>query len=420
MNKLTNQIRKKIGEANNEVVEKIMESHPVLVDIAPAIDAVPGMESDMLLYGGPPNCWEDMIDPVKGAAIGASIYEGWTSSEDEAISYIEDGKVKFSPTADHSAGAPMAGIISPSMPVFVIKNKTYGNYTFSNVNEGLGKTLRYGAYDNEVITTLRWIEKTLMPVLKEVLEKHGEIDVKRLIIGAIHRGDECHNRNKTASNLLLKPLASALFRTSVDREEAAQVLDFINGNPHFFLNLSIASSIACLNAAHDVKYSTIVTRLCTNGSDFGLKLSGLNEEWITAPSKLAEGSYFEGYDEKDAAPVFGDSYNSEPAGLGGFAMAAAPAIGSFIGISPEECIDYTKEMYRITVTEHKYYKIPHLGYRGTPLGIDIRKVVKTGILPIINTGISHKDRGKGQIGAGIVRPPLELFKKAWKKFENFY
>lgn len=414
-------IEGKINEANNLCVNRIMESYPVLVDIDQALEVIPKMESNMLIHGGYPQLkWEEMIGPMKGAVIGAMVYEGWASSEKEALKRIKRGDVIFSSTANHGAAAPMAGIISPSMPAYIIKNKTYGNFAFSNVNEGLGKTLRFGAYDKGVIDRLHWIEKVLMPALKMILKKYGEIDIKELIMAALRRGDECHNRNKTVSLMFLNSIASKLVRSDIDRNNVADIIDFIGGNVHFFLNLSMASSKASLDAAHDIEYSTVVTGLTTNGVNFGMRVSGLGNRWFTAPSILARGKYFEGFDESCAAPVFGDSYYSEPAGLGGFAMAAAPAIVSFIGGEPDLGIKTTKEMYEITTTEHKYYKIANLGYRGTPLGIDIRKVLRTGILPIINTGIAHKNPGVGQVGAGRIRLSLELFKKAWGAFKRKY
>lgn len=414
-------VQKKIDEANNLCVEKIMESHPVLVDIDQAINVIPGMEERMVLHSGPPlpGGWDEMIGPMRGAVIGAMIYEGWAKSEREAVELIRRGGIKFDSTANHDAAAPMAGIITPSMPAFVVKNKTYGNFAYSNINEGLGKALRFGANDDQVIARLHWIEKTLMPVLKVVL-REGEIDLKELIEASLHRGDECHNRNKTVTLLFLSEILPRLLRSELERNQVAEVVDFIRGNPHFFLNLSIPSSKSSLDAANNIEYSTVVTGLCTNGVNFGMRVSGIGDRWITAPSVYAKGKYFAGFKEGDAAPVLGDSYYSEPAGIGGFAMAAAPAIVSFIGGEPDLGVKTTLEMYKITVTEHKYFKIANLGYRGTPLGIDIRKVLKTGILPVINTGMAHKDPGIGQVGAGIIRVPMELFVKARAEFEKRY
>jgi len=414
-------IQKKIDEANKICVEKIMESHPFLVDINHAINVIPRMEKRMILHSGPPLArgWDDMIGPVRGAVIGAIIYEGWANSEKEVLDLIKSGEVKFDSTTKHDAVAPMAGIISPSMPAYVVKNKTYGNFAYCNINEGLGKALRFGSNDKSVIDRLHWIEKTLMPALKVVLAQ-GEIDLKELIEGSLHRGDECHNRNKTVSLLFLAEILSKLVRSDLDRTKVAEVIEFISGNPHFFLNLSIPSSKSSLDAANNVEYSTVVTGVCTNGTNFGMRVSGIGDQWLTVPSIYAQGKYFKGFKDTDAAPVMGDSYNSEPAGIGGFAMAAAPAIVSFIGGEPDLGTKTTNEMYKITVTEHKYYKMANLGYKGTPLGIDIRKVLKTGILPVINTGMAHKDPGIGQVGAGIIRVPMELFEKARTAFENKY
>ncbi|MEM2878160.1 MAG: DUF1116 domain-containing protein [Candidatus Hadarchaeales archaeon] len=409
-----------IDEANISAVERIMESHPFLVGIDRAIRKIPGMKERMLLHAGYPRLsWEEMIGPMKGAVIGAILYEGWADSKEKAIRMAERGEIEFSPTVDHSSVAPMAGIISPSMPVFLVENRTYGNFAYSNINEGLGKALRFGAFDDEVIKRLRWIEEVLMPSLEIVLREMREIDLRGFIEGALHRGDECHNRNKTVSLMFLSSISSVLIRSDLDREKVAEVVDFINGNPHFFLNLSIPSSKCSLDAAHGINYSTVVSGLTTNGKNLAMRVSGL-DNWITAPSVIAKAKYFRGFDESCAAPVLGDSYHSEPAGIGAFAMAAAPAIVSFVGGEPDMGFKATTEMYRITVAEHRYYKIANLGYRGTPTGIDIRKVLKTGITPIINTGVAHREPGVGQIGAGILRLPMELFTKAKKEFEEKY
>jgi hypothetical protein len=306
----------------------------------------------------------------------------------------------------------MAGVVSPSMPVFVFENRAHGNRAFTTLNEGLGKALRFGANSPEVLGRLRWMRDVLGPALSKTLAHSGPLDVKLMMAEALHRGDEVHNRNKSGTSLFLKTVFPALARSVREAETVARVAEFIGGNDHFFLNLSIGASKATLDAAHGVPGSSVVTALAANGRRIGIRVSGLGNRWFMAPARVAKGKFFPGYTEADATPDMGDSYIAEMAGTGGFAMAAAPAIVSFVGGSPSEALQYTLRMYEITLGEHRIFKIPALDYRGTPTGVDVRKVVGTGILPFINTGIAHREAGVGQVGAGLAQAPLSIFEEA--------
>lgn len=412
-----------INEANSKAVDKIMNSHPVLIDVGMALDVIPGMKRDLFLHAGPPIDWHSMCGPMRGAALGAVVYEGLANGLKEAEKVLDSGGIEFSPTHHHNAVAPMAGIISPSMPVYVVENRTYGNKAFANINEGVGqvKTLRFGANDRTVLDRLKWMRNVLAPALRESVRRYGGIDLREIIAEALRRGDECHNRNKSATAALYMILAPRLIKLDIPRDDVATILEFIAGNPHFFLNLSMAASKSTMDAAHGIPYSTIITVMSTNGVEFGIRVSGLGDEWFTAPApRQDKGKIFPGFSPDDANPVFGDSYISEPAGIGAFAMAASPAIAEFTGGTPKYGLEITENMYKITVAEHKYYKIPYLNYRGTPTGIDLRKVLETGIAPIVNTGLAHKKPGIGQIGAGIASAPIECFEKAALAFQNKY
>jgi hypothetical protein len=306
----------------------------------------------------------------------------------------------------------MAGVVSASMPVFVVENKTNGNRSFCTLNEGLGKVLRFGAYSNEVIKRLKWMEATLAPALKQALQQTNGVNLKNITAQALHMGDECHNRNVAGTSLFLQEIVPSLLKTSLPKETIAEVVNFIAGNPHFYLNLSMASSKATMDAAHGIEYSTLVTAMARNGVDIGIRVSGLGDTWFTAPASQVAGLYFSGFSEEDANPDLGDSTISETAGIGGFAMAAAPAIVQFVGGTASDAINYSREMKEITAARSRNYTIPVLNFEGTPTGIDIRKVVETGITPIINTGIAHREAGIGQIGAGLTRAPLEMFNQA--------
>jgi hypothetical protein len=409
-----------IDQANRAAVERMMASRPVLQGLAAAREVVPGMDDGLLLHAGPPIEWRRASGPLRGAAIGALLFEGRARDEAGAVALLESGEVRLEPCHHHGAVGPMAGVLSPSMKVYVVEDATHGHRTFSNLNEGYGKVLRYGAFSGEVLTRLRWMNDFLAPVLGRAIDLLGGIDLRTLIAEALHMGDEGHNRNKAGSLLLLKLLAPAISRVNPSREIHAEILRFLGENPLSVLNPVMAACKAMADAAHGVERSTIVSTMARNGTDFGIRVSGLGDHWFTAPSQVPDGLYFPGFSSADANPDIGDSTITETAGLGAFAMAAAPAIVTFIGGTPKDALDASLEMYEITAAEHSHFTIPALGFRGTPVGIDIRKVVELGITPRVNTGIAHKQAGVGQVGAGLVRPPMEIFEAALVAFAEKY
>lgn len=405
-----------IDKANAEAMKIILSGMPHLVGLERAIDVIPGMTTDTLLHAGPPITWERMCGPMRGAVIGALLYERKAETAEEAERLAASGAIKFSPCHEHAAVGPMAGVTSPSMPVFVLKNEAHGNFAYCSMNEGLGKVLRYGAYSEPVIQKLRWMENTLYPVLKKAVAKIGKIDLKNIIAQALHMGDEVHNRNRAATSVFYRTIAPAIVTTCSDPAAAAAVLEFINGNDHFFLNLSMPASKATLDAARGIKNSSVVVVMARNGTDFGIQLSGTGDEWFTGPADVPDALYFPGYTKADANPDIGDSAITETNGLGGFAIAASPAIVQFVGGSTDDAINYTRRMYEITAAENNVYQIPYLNFRGSPTGIDVIKIVEKNILPFIDTGVAHKEPGVGQIGAGVLSAPLEPFKKAFEAF----
>jgi len=409
-----------IEKANLEAVHRMMEARPVLVGMGKAIDVIPGMREDLLLHAGPPIAWERASGPMRGAITGALIYEGRARNMEEAQRLVESGQIKLEPCHHHQAVGPMAGVTSPSMWVYIIENKTHGNRAYSNVNEGYGKVLRYGAYSQEVLERLRWLNERMAPVLARAIELSGGLDMRTMLAEALHMGDEGHNRNKAGSILYTAKLAPSIVQAASDSELAARILKTLGDNALSVLNPVMASCKAMADAAHGVEGSTIVTTMARNGTDFGIRVSGLGDRWFTAPVATPKGLYFSGFSEEDASGDIGDSTITETAGIGGFAMAAAPAIVTFVSGKPKDAIHATLEMYEITYTEHKYFTIPALDFRGTPTGIDIRKVVETNITPRVNTGIAHKEAGVGQIGAGLVRPPMEMFQEALLAFAETY
>lgn len=397
---------------NDQAVGAMINAQPVWEDVGVAREVITDMDDDTILHAGPPVPWENMCGPMRGAIIGALLYERRARTETGAERLARSGKIRFDSCHHHGAVGPMAGIISPSMPVFILRNTDQDNRSFATLNEGLGKVLRYGAYDQEVIDRLRWMERELAPAMKAaVLEAEG-VDIKTIMAKALHMGDECHNRNVAATATLIRTLAPHLAKAVKRRATLERVAGFIAGNDHFFLNLGMPACKAAADAGHGVKGASIVTAMARNGTEIGIRVSGLKDRWFTAPAGKVEGLYFPGYGPEDANPDIGDSTITETAGVGGFAMGTAPAIVQFVGGTVDRALAMTREMLEITSAQNPTLTLPCLNFAGTPTGIDVRKVIETGITPAINTGIAHRLPGVGQIGAGLLRAPMGPFVEA--------
>ena len=409
-------IAEKINQANKEAVQRLLDAEPTLVGVGTAGENIPGMTKKTILHAGPPITWEKMSGPLRGAVIGGLIYEGLAANEEEAVALAESGEITFDPCHHHDAVGPMAGVVTYSMPVWIVQNKKFGNYAYCTFNEGLGKVLRFGAFEQEVIDRLNWMQNILGPVIKEAVELAGEIDLKSMIAQSLQMGDEGHNRNTAGSSLLTRKLCPYIVKTSFSEEDKFDVLKFLEGNDHFWLNLTMPVAKCATAPMAGIKYSTLVYTMCRNGTEFGIRVAGLGDQWFTAPAEIIDGLYFPGFTAEDANPDIGDSCITETSGIGGFAMAAAIPIVQFVGGRPQDALNYSKSMYEITEAENNMYRIPILDFRGTATGIDIRKVLETGIRPVINTGIACKRAGVGQVGAGIVHPPMKCFEDALEAF----
>ncbi len=418
LDRIARSTRVDVEAANALAAERILKSKPMLIGVGVALDVVPGMKPNMVLHSGPPVTWERMCGPMKGAVIGGLLYEGLAKTREEAEKLAASGAIVLEPCHHHDSVGPMAGVMTARMPVWIFENATYGNRAYCTFNEGLGKVLRYGAFSDDVLDRLRWMETELAPVMSAALALHGPIDMRSLIAQVLQMGDEGHNRNRAGTSLMIRELAPFLVRLDEPREKIAKVLSFMHANDHFFLNLTMPSSKCTVDAARGIEGSSIITTMARNGTDYGIRVSGLGDRWFTGPAGIVDGLYLPGFGPADAAPDIGDSVITETAGIGGFAMAAAPAIVKFVGGKPADAINFTLSMYEITVAENDAYQIPILDFRGTPTGIDLRKVVETGILPVINTGIAHREPGIGMVGAGLVKPPENCFKDALAAFAD--
>ncbi len=406
-------VAERIEAANAEALARMLAADPVLVDVLPAAEVLPVLGARTILHAGPPLVWDDMCGPMRGAVAGIAVFEGWAGDLEQAASLAADGAFAFHPNHDFGAVGPMTGMTTVSQPLLVVENRAFGNRAYCTVNEGLGKVMRFGGNDAEVLQRLAWLRDVLGPALGAAVREAGGVPLKALVARGLTMGDEMHQRNVACTSLLLRELAPALARTCRDAAVLERVLAFIGGNDQFFLNVAMVLGKATMDPVRGIADSSVVTAMCRNGTDFGIRVSATGDTWFVAPVEMPQGLYFPGFTAADANPDMGDSTIVETIGLGGFAMAAAPAVAGFVGAGDAaEAGRYTQRMYEITVGRNPEWSIPALNFAGVPSGIDLLAVVERGIVPTINTGIAHREPGIGQVGAGVVNAPLACFEQA--------
>jgi hypothetical protein len=400
----------KIEAANREALRRILAAEPVLTDVRRAGDLIPELEARRLvLHAGPPIAWERMCGPLRGAICGALVFEGWAADLAAAEELAASGAVDFAPNHHFGAVGPMTGITTRSMPLLLVENRAFGNWAACTINEGLGKVMRFGGNDAEVLARLAWLRDEFGSLLGKAL-RAAPVDLNPLIARGLAMGDEMHQRNVACSSLLLRALAPSLASLGGSLERS---FAFMAGNDQFFLNVAMAMGKCILDPARGIEGSTIVTAMARNGTDFGIRVAGRGDEWFTAPVEMPQGLYFPGFSAADANPDMGDSAILEAVGLGAFSMAAAPAVAGFVGAGGfAEAVAMTRAMAEIAAARHPQWRIPALEFAGAPVGIDARRVVETAIAPAINTGIAHRRAGVGQVGAGVARAPLGCFESA--------
>ncbi|MDJ0934171.1 MAG: DUF1116 domain-containing protein [Kiloniellales bacterium] len=407
----------KIDSANREALRRMLGGDPILRDVLPAGEAIPGLKEGVILHAGPPIGWDRMCGPMRGAVTGIAVFEGWAPDLEAAAEMAAGDAFEFHPNHHFDAVGPMTGMTTLSQPVMLVENRAFGNRAYCTLNEGLGKVMRFGGNDAEVLTRLAWLRDDFGPALGVALRDGEGVALKHLVARGLAMGDEMHQRNVACSGLLLRELAPALACSARNGNTLAAALAFIGGNDQFFLNVAMAMGKAIMDPVRDIEASSVVTAMCRNGTDFGIRVSGTGDTWFTAPVEMPEGLYFPGYTAADANPDMGDSTIVETIGLGGFAMGAAPAVAGFVGAGAASAAgNFTRRMREITLDENPEWTIPAMDYVGVPSGIDLRLVVDTGLAPTINTGIAHKEPGVGQVGAGIVRAPMKCFEMALLAF----
>lgn len=403
-----------IDRANAEAVARVLRAEPTWVDVALAAREIWPAMGRTLLHAGPPISWAEMCGPMRGAVIGAILYENWAATAAEAKELASSGGIRFAPCHEWGAVGPMCGIISPSMPLVVVADRAHDTRAFAPFMEAGGaRTLRFGAFGDDVSSGLKWIERVLAPTLKTaVTAMDGGLALKPIIAQALHMSDDVHNRNTAATLMLLRYVAESLLRPGMQKDAVADTLGTLRSDDMFFLSFSMAACKATMDAAHGVPFSSMVTAMARNGVNVGIRVSGLANEWFSGPADVPVGLYLPGFSEEQANPDIGDSAITETSGLGAFAMAAAPAMVQFVGGTPQDALRYSREMARITITRNPGFTLPALDFVGSPVGIDIRKVIDESMRPVINTAIAHKEPGMGIIGAGLVQAPMQCFTKA--------
>ena len=407
----------RIDTANREAHRRMLTGDPVLIDVMPARQAIPNFPERTLLHSGPPLTWDRMCGPMQSAVTGAIVFEGWAADLDKAQALAASGDIRFEPNHHYNCVGPMTGIITPGMAVLAVENLAFGNRAFCTVNEGMGNVMRFGGNNQEVLDRLKWMAEEYGPALGAAIRRRKGVPLKSLIARGLTMGDEMHMRNAACTGLILRELAADL--AEVAPTDVGRMLRFMSGNDMFFLNIVMAMAKAVAAPAHGIPYSTVVTTMARNGTDFGIRLSSTGDAWFTGPAQHARGLLFAGFSDDDANPDIGDSCITETIGLGGFAMAASPAVVGFVGAGTlSDAVAYTRSMTEITIGPNPEWTMPTMGMMGVPTAIDIRKVLTSGTLPVINTAITNKMPGRGQIGAGVVNPPLECFNQALITFAN--
>lgn len=406
------------SEPNCLAFERIVASHPWLIGVKRAADVVPGLAPDLILHAAPPTTWVAMGDGMRGGMIGAALFEGLARTPEEAVAKAEAGQIRFDAAQNHDAMAGGVGSITASMPVMVVEDRSNGNRATHFVMEGLGRTLVSGAYNEEVLARLRWFRDSLAPMLDRAIAALGGIDAREIIVEALARGDELHNRNRAATSMLQNKLVMGMLECNVPADEQKRALQFIDGNPQFFVGVVLPAALLMLKAARGIPGCSILTGIGANGKDCGLQVSGTGDRWFVAPADVPTGVLLPGFGLDDVAPGCGDSLTVECTGLGASVLPAAPAFAPVIGASLEDAQRYAQNAYAIAVGEHPYYRVPALGFRGIPIGFDARKVVESGVLPVIDIMMGHRQPGVGMVGMGVMSPPMKCFQDAVRALDQ--
>jgi Protein of unknown function (DUF1116) len=405
-------------DPNAIAYERMVASHPWLIGVRPAREIIPGMRPNLILHAAPPTTWAQMSELMRGGMVGAALYEGLARTPEEAMAKAANGGIEFGAAQDHGAMAGGVGAITANTPVMVVEDRSNGNRSAHFLMEGLGKTLVSGAYDQSVLDRLHWFRDSFGPILDQAIRALDGIDVREIMVEALSRGDELHNRNRAANSIFVNKIALALLDASAAAAERKKVLSFLDGNVQFFVSAVLPAAELMTRAARGIPGCTMLTNVGGNGAQCGIKISAIPDRWFTAKGDMPKGVLQPGYDAADVAPGCGDSFLIECAGLGASVLPAAPAFCPAIGVSLDEARVFADRACQLSLGEHPHFRIPALAFRGAPVGVDVRKVVQRGTLPVIDIMICHRKPGIGLIGMGVVSPPMQCFVDAMNALEG--
>ena len=411
-------IKNRINQANQQVLATLVGSQPVWVGCDHAINVIPGMTKNTILHAGPPIEWHRMCRPMQNGILGAIIFEELADDITQAEALIQSGEMILAPCHDFSAVGGMTGVTSATTPVAIVRNNKEGNTSFCGLHEGMQpKGLSWGNYDQETIDNLKWIRDEVSPTLDAGLKLSGGLGMSSLIARSVLMGDEMHGRCVASTSLITRELAPFLIHSGVSKDILKRVLEFLRVTDMFSLHIVMAAAKSMTDSIKNIPNSSVVTTMARNGVDFGIKVSALGDKWFIGPASKINTVYFSPkWNDDVATPDIGDSSVVEVVGLGGLMHAGSPAQGYALGYTYSDSLRKTEDAYAFCAGEHKSWLIPTLDFRGVPLGIDIRKVVKTGITPILDTATAHVDGGK--IGIGEARAPMEAFTAALIAFRE--
>ncbi len=401
----------RVDAANAEVIGRLDRGVPMLLGVETAGSVIGGLDTGTILHCGPRIAWADMCDPLRRSVRAAVVAEGWAPDTDAVDGMAQAGEIRLEPANEHGAVVPMATAIGPTAPVYVVSVDAGGTTAYSSLNQGSGAVAWFGVDSDAAIERLRFLRDALGPALAQALDGAGPVDVFSLAAQGINMGDDVHMRVQATTNLLLRDLLPRLVRSGSAR--IGEVADFLSTNHLMFLNVAMAGARALVEWASQVPDSSIVTTMCRNGTTYGIRLPGRPAHWFLADAPpVQDALYYPDQGPDTSAADIGDSAVLELVGLGGPAAANSPAVAGFLGGRMADAMAVTAAMGRICAGTSNRFRLPVLDNAGTPLGVDVRRVVETSITPAVNTGILHISDGSGQVGAGVARAPVECFVQA--------
>ena len=410
-----NNIRTQIDEANEVVMNILLNGQPTWVDVRPALEVIPEFKKNLLLHAGPPIQPQDIVLALRNTLCGAALHEGLAKTFDEAWKMIEKGEILIDSAQDYSCSCGAAMVTSASTPVLVGKDTVFGGEGFSAIHPGsTPRCLRWGYYDDDIEKNLSWFCDIYGPALGEAVRNTGGINMRAIMSRTAGMGDENHVRQTASSFALVLNLIPEVLKLDIpQRDDVIRAL--VDCSEKFYLHVLMAGIMGVLKSAKNIPMSTIMIAMGGNGTEFGLQFCGTGNQWFTVKAPKILGQFLNPtWTEEEMCGYLGDSCVTEIYGLGGLSAISGPAFVRLTGGSFADAKKRTEDARAICLGEHKFAPVPWDDYRGFPVGVDMRKVVATTILPTSHGGSTRLVGGQG--GAGSILIPSECFKQGLRAF----